>query len=103
MGTVPLSFVKDVLCPTVARTSTPRVANQGKISPELLEGSLGGAKVAGGIATWVYACDQPKRIHPPGSFTLPPQSFSQMLLLIRMGGVRRSALRPRYCRRKNPI
>ena len=51
MGALPLWSIKDVLCSTVARTSTPRVASWGKTSLELFEGSLGGAEVAGGIAT----------------------------------------------------
>ena len=94
MGAVPLWSVKDVLCPTVARTLAPRVASRGKTSLELLEGSLGGEEVVGGIATWGYAYDQPKRINPPRSFALPPQSSCQTLSPRRMGGAGQSALRP---------
>ena len=50
MGVVPLWSIKDVLCLTVVRTLAPRVASWGKTSPELLEGSLGGAELAGWIA-----------------------------------------------------
>ena len=50
-----------------------------------MEGSLGEAKVVGGITTWGYGCDQPRRINPPGLFALPLQSSSQMLPPQRMG------------------
>ena len=99
----PLWFIKDVLCTTVIRTLAPRVLSQGRISLQLLEGSLRGAKIVGGITIWGYACDQPRRINPLRSFTLPPQSSSQMLPPQRMGGAGQSSLCPRYCRRKNPI
>ena len=85
MGVMPLWSVKDVLCSTIARTSALRVASRCKTSPELLEGSPGKAEVSGRIATWGYACGQPRRINPPGSFALPPQSSSQMLMPLRMG------------------
>ena len=38
---MPLYSIKDVLFLTIVKTSTPRVASQRKISPELLERSLG--------------------------------------------------------------
>ena len=40
MGEVPLWSVKDVLCPTVARTSAARVASRGRTSQKLLKISL---------------------------------------------------------------
>ena len=45
MGVLPFWPVKDVLCLTVARTSAPMVASQSKTFLELLEGSLGGARM----------------------------------------------------------
>ena len=81
MGVVALWLVKVVLCPTVARTSAPRVASRGKTSLELLEGSLGRAEVVKWITTWVYACDQPRRINPPGSFSLLHKALLKCLCL----------------------
>ena len=59
MGAMPLWSVKDVLCPTVARTSAPRVASRAKTYSELLKRTLGGEKVTRGIAMWSNVCDQP--------------------------------------------
>ena len=38
----PLWLIKDTLCLTIARTSAPRVASQGRTSQELLEGACAG-------------------------------------------------------------
>ena len=49
MGAIPLWSVKDVLCLTIARTSTLRMASRGRSSQELLEGSLGREGVCAGV------------------------------------------------------
>ena len=85
VGVVPLWSVKDVLCPTVAKTSAPRVASQGKTSPELLEGSLRAAEVVEGIAMWGYACGQPKRINLLGRLPYPHKALFKRSYLRRWG------------------
>ena len=51
-----------MMCPVPIQAFTPEVVGRGIAVLRLLEGSLGGTEVIGGIATWSYVCGQPGRL-----------------------------------------
>ena len=51
------------MCLVPIQASTLEVVGRGIAVLRSLEGSLGGAEVIRGIATWSYACDKPERLN----------------------------------------
>ena len=102
MGAMPFWSAQDKQCLTITRTLAPRVASWSKTSPELLEGSLGGAKVTRGIATWSNACSQPGRLSLLRLLALSTQLLYNVPLT-EGGDAGQLVSHPRYCRRKNLI
>ena len=61
------------MCPIPVQASTPEVVDRGIAVLRLLEGSLGGVEVVGGITMWGYVCGQPGRLNLLGLLALSPQ------------------------------
>ena len=53
----------NAMCLVPIRAYTLEVVDQDIADLRLLEGSLGGAKIIGGITTWGYVCGQPRRLN----------------------------------------
>ena len=51
------------MCPVPIQGSTLEVVGCGIVDLRLLERLLGEVEVVGRIATWSYACDQPRRLN----------------------------------------
>ena len=90
------------ICPVPVQTSTPEMVDQGIAVLRLLKGSLGWAKIVGGIAMSGYVCGQPRRLNLLGLLALS----SQLLYNVPSSEGRDVGLfvsHPRYCHRKNLI
>ena len=59
--------------PVPVQTSTLEVVDRGIAVLRLLEGSLGGAEVVGGITMWGYVCGQPGKLNLLELLALSPQ------------------------------